>query len=315
MPVKTIIKTPVAAPVLLAGWPGMGNVGIGAADYIRRKLSARLCAKLDVAKFCFPESIEVEAGIGRIPAPPAHDIYHVADPPLFIFESESQFGGSAGVDVAGDLLDFAEKHGVKTVFTGAAFASPVSFREPARVFGVATDDRLKQTFATYGVEPLAEGRISGLNGLLLGLAGTRGMAAACFLATMPHYAIQTPNPRASKAIVHVLERILNTTVDMAEIDSTIAESDKVLGEFEERVNAAIQSLKRQFEERGVESDDESEGEDVPEPHQVMDRIEGLFAMVERDKSKAPMLKEELDRWGLFSLYEDRFLDLFDKKRD
>jgi len=147
---------------------------------------------------------------------------------------------------------------------------------------------------------------------LLGLAGTRGMAAACFLATMPHYAIQSPNPRASKAVVHVFEQILNTTVDMAELDSAIAESDRVLGEFEDRVNAAIQSLKRQFEERGGET--EEEGEEPPEPHELMDRVEGLFEMVQRDKSKAPMLKEELDRWGLFSLYEDRFLDLFDKNK-
>ena len=25
-------------PILLAGWPGMGNVGIGAVDYLRREL-------------------------------------------------------------------------------------------------------------------------------------------------------------------------------------------------------------------------------------------------------------------------------------
>ena len=312
MPIKTITKTPIEAPVLLAGWPGMGNVGIGAADYLRRKLSGRLCAKMDVTKCCFPDSIDVESGIGRIPAPPAHDIYCVADPPLLIFESETQLSGSAGITVADELLDFAQSHGVKTVYTGAAFASPVSFREKVKVYGVATDDRLRQTFPTLGVEPLREGKISGLNGLLLGLAGTRGMAAACFLATMPHYAIQSPNPRASKAVVHVFEQILNTTVDMAEIDAAIAESDRVLGEFEERVNAAIQSLKRQFEERGGES--EEEGEESPEPHEVMDRIEGLFEMVQHDKAKAPMLKEELDRWGLFSLYEDRFLDLFDKNK-
>jgi hypothetical protein len=289
----------------------MGNVGIGAADYLRRKLKGAVCARIDVARYCFPESIEVVAGIGRIPAPPAHDIYFIEDPPFFVFEGEIQVGGEAGLNIAQELLDFAVEHGVKTVYTGAAFAMPVSCREPVKVFGVATDDRLKQVFLNYGVEPLTEGRISGLNGLLLGLAGSRDLPAACFLATMPHYAVQTPNPKASKAVIQVFERILNTSVDMVEIDVAIAEADRVLGEFESRVNEAIQALRQQAE-RG-ESRQESE-EQQPEPHELMDRVERLFEQVGRDRSKAGMLKEELDRWGLFHLYEDRFLDLFDKNR-
>lgn len=39
-------------------------------------------------------------------------------------------------------------------------------------------------------------------------------------------------------------------------------------------------------------------------------IEELFNQVRRDRSKAGELKMELDRWGLFSEYEDRFYDLF-----
>lgn len=288
----------------------MGNVGIGAADYLRRKLKGVECARIDVTRYCFPESIEVEAGIGRIPEPPAHIIYLVSEPPLFIFEGEVQFGGEAGISIAQELLDFAVAHGVKTVYTGAAFATPISAREPARVFGVATDEELKKIFPSLGVEPLPEGRISGLNGLLLGLAGSRGLPAACFLATMPHYAVQTPYPKASKAVVQVIQRLLNTSVDMTEIDTAIGESDRVLSEFESRVNEALQALKRQFEGQGEEQPEE---EETPEPHEVMERIERMFEMVQRDKSKAPALKAELDRLGLFHLYEDRFLDLFDKK--
>ena len=36
------------ASVLLAGWPGMGSVGIGAIDYIRRKLDAFAFAEIDM---------------------------------------------------------------------------------------------------------------------------------------------------------------------------------------------------------------------------------------------------------------------------
>ncbi len=40
------------------------------------------------------------------------------------------------------------------------------------------------------------------------------------------------------------------------------------------------------------------------------RIERLFVEVERGESEPAALKQELDRWGLFSRYEDRFLALF-----
>jgi len=40
------------------------------------------------------------------------------------------------------------------------------------------------------------------------------------------------------------------------------------------------------------------------------RIEGMFAAVARSELDANGFKEELDRWGVFGEYEDRFLGLF-----
>jgi len=317
MAIETDSRIDRSIPVLIAGWPGMGNVGIGAADYMRRKLDASVCARMDVSRYFIPDSIEVDKGIGRIPSPPVHNIYLVDDPPLLVFEGETQVGGQAATAIADELLDFAQQHGVQTVYTGAAFASPVSYREPVKVFGVATNDRLRETFAIHGVQPLVEGRISGLNGLLLGLAGVRNMAAACFLATMPHYAVNTANPKSSKAIIQVFERILNTSVDMAELDQAIVETDNMLGEFESRVNAALQALREQAASQSGEqsgSEAREQEEEHPEPHLLMDRIEKLFEVVQQDRSQATRLKDELDRWGLYKLYEDRFLDLFQKEK-
>jgi proteasome assembly chaperone (PAC2) family protein len=317
MAIKTDKKIELPVPVLIAGWPGMGNVGIGAADYMRRKLDASVCARMDVSRYFIPDAIEVDKGIGRIPSPPVHNIYLIEQPPLLIFEGETQVGGQAATAIADELLDFAQQHGVQTVYTGAAFASPVSYREPVRVFGVATSERLMETFAIHGVQPLVEGRISGLNGLLLGLAGVRDMAAACFLATMPHYAVNTANPKSSKAIIQVFERILDTSVDMTELDQAIAETDNMLGEFESRVNAALQALREQAAGQSDEQPGSGPGEheeEHPEPHLLMDRIEKLFEVVQQDRSQAARLKDELDRWGLYKLYEDRFLDLFQKEK-
>jgi len=314
MPVRYLLERKVQAPALVACWPGMGHVGILAASYLRMKLNGVPYAEIDATPYFLPDAIEVADGIGRIPAPPRQMVYAVAEPSLLVFEGEAQISGEPGIKIASELLDVAQEAGVSTVYTGAAFALPMSFRQAVKVYGVATDETLRSRFAPLGVEPLKEGRVSGLNGLLLGLAKSRGMSAASFLATIPQYAIEAPNPKASKAIVQVFERIFNTTVDMTEIDERISETDRMMGEFERRVAAAIEALRRNTEERfASEEGEEVEGGERPEPHELMAHIEHLFEEAQRDRSKIQELKEELDRWGLFALYEDRFLDLFSKK--
>ena len=46
------------------------------------------------------------------------------------------------------------------------------------------------------------------------------------------------------------------------------------------------------------------------PHGARQRIEEMFAMVKNGELEPADLKIELDRWGLFGQYEDRFLSLF-----
>ncbi len=299
----------------------MGHVGLFAASYLRQQLNGQAYAEIDVSACYQPGAIEVKDGIGRVPDPPAHRLYYVSEPAVIIFEAESQLPGQAGLKVASELLDAIKPAGVKVVYTGAAFAMPMSVRQESRVFGVATDERLKSTFSSLNVEPLQEGSISGLNGLLLGLAHSRGIPAACFLATMPQYAVETPNPKASRALVTVFQRILNTSVDMTEINRQVEEADRLMGEFEERVSLVIRRLQQETELRQRHTENEGEGteapgqEERPEPYQLMQHIEELFDRAQRDRSAIALLKQELDRWGLFSLYEDRFLDLFDRNKN
>ena len=49
------------------------------------------------------------------------------------------------------------------------------------------------------------------------------------------------------------------------------------------------------------------------PRAAVDRIERLFAAVQAGQAEPNVLKRELDRWGVFQQYEDRFLALFRKR--
>jgi hypothetical protein len=50
------------------------------------------------------------------------------------------------------------------------------------------------------------------------------------------------------------------------------------------------------------------------PRATRERIEGMFGAVAAGELEGAELKAELDRWGLFDEYEDRFLDLFRRRR-
>jgi len=151
---------------------------------------------------------------------------------------------------------------------------------------------------------MPDGYIAGLNGLLLGIAASRGIESACFLGTMPSYASNMMYPKASLEIVKTYQKMLSSGMDLGELENSVAEMDQQLATIEERIKQIFPS--------NNEADEEMSGiEEEKVPHYVMERIEKLFEKAKFDRSMANELKKELDRWNLFELYENRFLDLFE----
>lgn len=295
-------KVDVKEPVMLAGWPGMGNVALMAIDYLRKKMRATKFSEIDITGFYTPDAVIVERGLAKLPQLPKNLFYYTKHPDLVLFESEAQLTGKAGTILMNEILDLAGEFKVGRIYTGAAFPVPMSYREPPRVYGVANQKSLRDFLAHYRVKIMEGGQISGLNGLLLGFAERRGIEAACLLATLPSYAINFPNPKASRAIVEVLGRILNVRVDMGELDLAIKEMDERMAMIEERIKEIFPMMEKEGEIVSLEK------EKVPD--YVMKKIEKLFQEAKLDRKKAYPLKEELDRWDLYKFYEDRFLDLF-----
>ncbi len=297
----------VTPPVLLAAWPGMGNVGLIAMDYLRRKLEAKPFAEIDMSPFFIPESIVVREGLAQFPHVPASVFHYRQAPDVVIFESNAQVGGHDGVAITRAILDVATKLNVQRVYTAAAFAQSMSYQSGSQVMVASTSQKGLESLSSEGLTPMPDGYIAGLNGLMLGAANTRSIDAACFLGTIPSYATSLAYPKASLAILRVLGRILDIELDFSEIEANVEEMDRQLATIEERIKQIFPSME--------ERDDEIRALDEDKvPHHIMERIERLFQIVEREKARAPELKAELDRWGLYELYEDRFLDIFDDEK-
>jgi hypothetical protein len=295
-------------PILLAAWPGLGNVGILAIDYLRRKMETKVFAQVDMSTLVAPSSMVVKEGIVSFPELPDGIFHYHKDPDLIFFESSAQVAGKEGVMMAETILDFARRFRVPRVYTAAALTQPMSHTMQSNVLCASNSSRLLRALETYGTIPMSDGQIAGLNGLLLGVAASRGIDAACILGTIPTYAGNVTYPKAAREIVKTISSVLDVDVDLEEIDEATETMDTLLEGIEERIREYFPSVISQGEPG--EEFGEMESEQVPQ--YVMDKIEVLFHEAERDREQAMPLKEELDRWNLFDLYEDRFLDLFEE---
>ncbi len=65
-----------------------------------------------------------------------------------------------------------------------------------------------------------EGSITGLNGLLLGVAKKRGLEAICLMGEIPYYIQGSPwpYPKASKSVLEVLTKNIGIEIDLSQLD-------------------------------------------------------------------------------------------------
>jgi predicted ATP-grasp superfamily ATP-dependent carboligase len=304
-------------PIMFAAWPGMGNVALMAMDYLRRTVDARLFAELDMEPFYVPEEVVVSEGIASFPELPRSFFHEQHEPNLVFFESTIQTEGQDAVTIAQMVLEVAKKLKAPRIYTAAALPLAMSYKAESEIYVAANQRYFLNELESYGIKPLNEGYISGLSGLLLGIAASQNIEAACIMATIPTYAAAMAYPKGSLAIVKCLARINDLDIDTSELENGVAESEESFAEIEERLRNVLPMLLEQdsqdlFEEQQMPPPSEMKDDKVPE--YVMARIERLFRELaqKKDKARALELKAELDKWGLYEIYEKRFLNLFKK---
>jgi hypothetical protein len=192
-------------------------------------------------------------------------------------------------------------------------ATPMHPEHASRVFGAATDAESLGVLRQLDLEVLEDGRIGGLNGVLLGAAAESGLRGACLLGEMPHIFAQLPFPKASLAVLEAFSTIADIHIDLSELSDQAREVEHKLGELLEKVKEALEDQQDQ-ETSGDEEAPEFEPAAIEEGPSPEDRelVEKLFRLASKNRAKAYELKRELDRLGLYHEYEDRFLDLFKK---
>jgi predicted ATP-grasp superfamily ATP-dependent carboligase len=307
------------SPVMFAAWTGAGNVGVLAVDYIRRKLNSHLFAQIDMSRFITPDSIVVNEGVAHFPDTPQSVFYHCHNPDLIIFESNAHAGGLNDVEVMKAIIDLAAELAIPRIYTAAAIPQSISHSASPGVLYACSNIGLKDELEGKGLIAMPDGIISGLNGLLLGFAQNKSIDAVCLLASIPAYASGLTYPRAAEKIVEKFSELTGIAVETDELSQDVEAADPMFAEIEEKLKEFFSSgildavQDQPFTDTDTVQKKSLSREDVP--GYIMDRIENLFRAAQRDHAKATELKTELDKWGLYKYYEDRFLDLFENEED
>jgi len=254
---------------LLAAWPGIGNVALIVARYIKDKLNAEEIGEIEPFDFFDPIGVMVKSNIIEAPQFPESKFYCWHNPKsdrdlLFLIGDEQP--GIKGYELAHCVLDVAQRFKAKRVYTCAAAIVRIHHTEQPRVWLAATGQKPIDELKKFNLVLRGDLQIAGLNGLFLGVAKERKIEGVCLLGEVPMYATRIPSPKAALAVAEALTKVLGIDVDLSELAVVAKESEEemkklaaeAMGEFIDRYTRPVWPPEE--EEEDVEEDEEGNGD-------------------------------------------------------
>jgi proteasome assembly chaperone (PAC2) family protein len=225
--IKLHAKPKLNSPNLLAAWPGISDVALIAASYLVRKLDFKQLAEVDAPHFFDPIGVLVKGNVVESPQFPQSRFYYWKNQPgkkdLILFIGEDQ-PGSKGYGLANLILDLGLKFQAKRIYTFAAALTRIHHSERPRVWAATTNQQLSNELKGHNLVMGGNLQISGLNGLLLGVAKDRNIDGACLLGEVPSYASRIANPTAALAVINTFSQIEEIEVDVSELEQQAADA-------------------------------------------------------------------------------------------
>jgi len=225
--VKIYARPKLKSPNMVAAWPGIGNVSIIVATYLKRKLGFKELAEVEASHFFDPIGVVVKDSVIEAPQFPQSKFYYWknkgggSDTILFIGEDQP---ASKGYELANCVVDVGMRFQVKRIYTCAAALTRIHHTEEPKVWGVATSQRVTEDLKRYDLVQRGNLHIAGLNGLLLGVTKERDIEGICLLGEVPMYATRVQNPMAALAVLKILTKMLGIEIDITELTQLARET-------------------------------------------------------------------------------------------
>ena len=242
---ERVLRTPKASgPVLVCGLPGSGYVGKLAADHLISSFKLKKVA--EYTSETFPPQVNVkEDGTVEQPRGEVYFAPTKKGKSLFVFTADAQPTTSEGEYALADaVVTFAKKCGVLRVYTLAAYITG-SFSKVPKVYGAGTSKKMIDSLALKGTTLMKDGGISGMNGLLIGVAALRGLEGACLLGETSGYVVDAG---ASKAVLEMLSKVVDIPIDTSKLEEKAEETQKVISQLQAMAEQSREAAPQQGRE-------------------------------------------------------------------
>jgi proteasome assembly chaperone (PAC2) family protein len=292
MAVKLYKELELKRPIMLCGWSGIANVGLAAVNTMRRFMRAEEFGRIEPYGYFDPTHVVIANGLIedlRFPATRLFSHRRQDRDVVFLTGERQPEDPEKAYEMAEEVLNVAQRLGCRRLYTSGASVTAIHHTARPRVWAVPNSPRLIPEIRRYGNTVLmsevdgadGQGSITGLNGLLLGVAQSRGIEAVCFLGEVPYYlqGAPWPYPKASISVLEVLGNLLNIPLDLHELRESAARVeaniDQILetlagaDELPEQVREEMDSLRHpQHLDRGPITD--------AEQREILDHLDELF---------------------------------------
>ncbi|TKX46138.1 MULTISPECIES: proteasome assembly chaperone family protein [unclassified Halorubrum] len=226
------VATPeLTDPVLIEGLPGVGHVGKLAAEHLLEEFDGELVRRVYATEF--PPQVNVDdGGVAELTCAEFHAV-ETDGADLLVLTGDHQAGSNAGhYKLTSTFLDVAEAFGAERAFALGGVPTG-ELVEEYTVLGAVSEDALTEDLEDAGVEFRADepaGGIVGVSGLVLGLGGRRGFEAACLMGETSGYLV---DPKSARAVLEVLESVLDLSVGYESLEDRAEEMEEVVGKIRE----------------------------------------------------------------------------------
>ena len=242
---------PLRSPVLVAafeGWNDAADAASAAVDHLLEVWSGELVAVIDPEDFYDfqvnrPTVSSDEDGGRRITWPSTQ--LSIASPP----GSDRDVILLRGIEpnmrwrqFCAELLAGADELGAALCVTLGALLADTPHTRPIPVSGTTTDDDLRERLDLE--ESTYEGP-TGIVGVFQDACVSTGMPAVSIWAAVPHYVAQPPCPKATLALLGMVEDVLGLTIplgDLAELAKAWERGVDELAAEDDEIGAYVRSL-------------------------------------------------------------------------
>ncbi|UCC33279.1 MAG: proteasome assembly chaperone family protein [Candidatus Bathyarchaeota archaeon] len=243
------LEVELRTPILMEGLPGLGMVGRIATRYLAKELKAKKLAELYSPHFPYYVLVNKKGSVRLLHGDFLFAKVKAGAGDMIFLSGDRQAQTIEGqYDVAGAIIDFAQKYGVKMIMTIGGYRTEP--RETPEVIAISTNAELLDRALKANAKVSPSGNpIVGTAGLLLGLAKLRNIDALCLLGETRGY---MPDPKAAKSVLQVSQKLLGLEVDLSRLHEEIEESKRIIKrmrEIEKQRETYAERMRKTEEER------------------------------------------------------------------